>query len=195
MTSHFGIVSGLTNVQPFVATPILSPCTKFCRAKEIQILLSRKGRRMCGTCAWPLNPSVKLPVVVGLTIQVCLEHLWKRRGSFSWNAQFRPNPGFLFMMVSGHRIWIRSNGQVYRGWDPQGHKQGPMFYIKIFHLFVVVKKDSFNHSASCIMTWSRQICALVMCIFCIIPIYIHTYYIAIQIVSSIMHYISVYTHM
>ena len=72
MTFHFEISSDRTNVQPFVATPILSPCAKFCRAKEIQILLGRKGIRMCGTFAWPLNPSVKLPVVVWSTIQTCL---------------------------------------------------------------------------------------------------------------------------
>ena len=50
--------------------------------------------------------------------------LWKRCGSFFCSAQFRPNPGFLSMMVSGHGMSIRSNGKVYRKRDPQGRKQG-----------------------------------------------------------------------
>lgn len=60
--------------------------------------------------------------------------LWKRCGSFFCSAQFRPNPGLLSMMVSGHRMSIRS---IHRAASREGknliHKvaPAPMFYIII----------------------------------------------------------------
>ena len=162
MTFHFGIASDRTNVQPLVATPILSPCTKFCRAKEIQILLGRKGIRMCGTFAWPLNPSVKLPVVVGSTIQTCLAKTsFCGKGVVHFcSAQFRPNPGLLSMMVSGHGMLIRSNGKVYRKRDPQSRKQGRQKLDpqggpcpNVLHHYLLWSKSGIpTFSAGCIMT-------------------------------------------